>query len=131
MVFQMKDFVSGFTGLFLFCMGLFPLLNRMGIGPSWFSVPSLGAHMFAYLLAIAGAYLFVNSLIEVANSNAIGWTSFGIAVVFFTLGLLQILSKLNVGPAWFGMPWVGETTYSIIFMIEGIFLMIAMWAMEL
>ena len=131
MVFNMKDFVSLFAGLFLFLAGLLPLLSKLKIGPEWFSLPSNGIAIFSYVVAIGGAYLFVNSLIEVANSNAIGWTSFGVAVVFFIIGLLQVLSKLGIGPGWFGMPWIGETAYYIIFMIEGIFLMIAMWAMEL
>ena len=48
-----------------------------------------------------------------------------------TLGILQVLHKFKIGPEWFALPFINETAYYIIFVIEGVFLMIAMFAMEM
>ncbi|MBI1935048.1 hypothetical protein HYS31_01280 [Candidatus Woesearchaeota archaeon] len=73
----------------------------------------------------------VNSIIEITNSNVVGWVSFSIAAAAFLVGLLPVLHSLNVGPSWFEFGWLSRTVYNIVFMLEGAFLMIATFAMEL
>ena len=84
-----------------------------------------------YILAIAGFYLLIESIMEISNSNSAGTISFLIGSIIMILGLLPVLHGFGIGPEWFSMgfisnPWI----YRIIFMVEGIFLMIATFAME-
>ena len=128
---ETKDFISFIVGLLLTIMGAFPLLNKMGVGPEWFALSKLPVSIFAYIVAGAGFYLLVNSVIEITNSNSVGWISFLIALVFLGVGLLQTLFAFGIGPSWFELDIITNTIYYVIFTIEGIFLMIACFAMEL
>ena len=126
---ETKDFVSGLLGALLFAFGLLPVLNKMNIGPSWFDF-GIKTSIFAYIVAIAGFYLLIESFIEITNSNAIGWWSFLIASILMVVGILQVLASFNIGPTWFNFN-IPALAYYVIFIIEGLFLMIAMFAMEL
>lgn len=128
---EAKDWISLFVGAIVFSLGLLPILNGMNVGPSWFALSFLPVQIFAYIIAIAGFYLMVESVIEITNSNAIGWWSFVIAGLLMTVGILQVLAKFNVGPSWFEFSWLKPMAYYLIFMVEGLFLMIAMFAMEI
>ena len=128
---QMRDWVSFFAGVILTAVGLLPLLGKFGVGPAWFALSWLPVQLFAYLVAAAGFYLLINSVIEITNSNAIGWTSFFIAIAFLIIGVLQTLSRFNIGPDWFALSFIGAIVYQVIFVILGLFLMIACFAMEL
>jgi hypothetical protein len=127
---QAKDFVSFCLGAILTLFGLLPLLRMIKIGPSWFALQFLPVDIFAFILAIAGAYLLFNSIIEVTNSNPIGKVSIIVACVVFILGFFQVLNRIHVGPAWFALAFINPL-YHVLFIIEGVFLMIAMFAMEL
>ncbi len=119
---QMKDWVSLLVGGVIFLMGFLPL---------WFKMHFLPVVLFSYVASAAGFYLMIESVIEITNSNVIGWWSFIIAVIVLAIGVPPMLHSFNIGPEWFNFKWIGETVYHIIFMIEGVFLMIACFAMEL
>ncbi len=130
---EAKDWISGFIGGIVFLAGLLPLGETLGIIDLGISnIFSSGAFMTAipFILAILGFYLAVESVIELTNSNHIGWLSFLIGVAVMIIGLLPALGSIGIGPGLFGFE-LPMTVYHIIFMIEGIFLMIAMFAMEL
>lgn len=127
----MKDWVSFFVGALIAALGVLPILSRLGIGPGWFALDFLPVVLFSYIVAAAGFYLMINSVIEITNSNTVGWWSFIIAAVVLAIGLLPLLSGFGIGPAWFAFPWISPLIYQIIFVIEGLFLIIAMFAMEL
>ena len=126
-----KDWISLFTGMILTALGGLPLLNKFGIGAEWFALPWLPLQFAAYVVAIAGFYLMINSIIEITNSNAIGWISFLIATVLMAAGVLQVLFRFGIGASWFELAFIQDTVYYIIFVVEGLFLMIAMFAMEM
>lgn len=130
---EKKDWLSLFIGLIIFLAGLFPLLNKLNMGPSWFSLEALGpiGNMLPYIVAGIGFYLMINSVIEITNSNSVGWISFLIAVIVLALGVLQVLSSFGIGPSWFALSFIKGTIYNVIFLVQGIFLMIAAFAMEL
>ncbi|MFC1800634.1 hypothetical protein ACFLYT_01115 [Nanoarchaeota archaeon] len=128
---ETKDWISLFLGMLLTTAGALPLLNKIGVGPSWFSLPWMPLQFAAYIIAIAGFYLMVESVIEITNSNTIGWISFLIAVLIMAAGILQVLNKFGIGPDWFSLNFIKDTVYLVIFVIEGLFLMIAMFAMEM
>jgi len=126
-----KDWLSFFVGAVIAAMGVLPLFNNFGVGPSWFAMEFLPLSIFAYIAAGAGFYLMVNSVIEITNSNAIGWFSFLIAILFLAVGVLQTLSNFGIGPSWFELSFISPIIYRVIFSIEGFFLMIAAFAMEM
>ena len=128
---EAKDYISFLIGAVLAAAGALPLLNKFNVGPSWFGLPWMPIQIFAYIVAIAGFYLMIESVIEITNSNSIGWISFLVAGLFLAVGVLQVLSAFNVGPSWFSLNFISQTIYHIIFVIEGLFLMIAMFAMEM
>ena len=129
---ETKDFASGFVGFLLAALGAMPLLSKMGVGPGWFAFKDLPiVNIASYIIAIAGFYLMVNSVIEITNSNSVGWFSFMVAVGVMAAGILQVLFKFHIGPSWFELDVIKDTFYYVIFLVEGIFLMIAMFAMEL
>ncbi len=130
-MFTLKDYISGVVGILLGLMGLFPLLNSFGIGPSWFALPWLPVKIFTYVLAGAGLYLAIESIREILNSNKIGMISFAVGVAVLIAGLFPLLHSFGIGPAWFVFPWLSPMIYNILFIIEGIFLFIAMFAMEM
>ena len=122
---QMRDWISGAVGAVIFCLGLLPMLGYFTF------LNSLPITLLTWILAGAGLYLAVNSVIEITNSNIVGWWSFGIAMAVLVIGLLPLLHSFGIGPGWFAFTWLGRTAYNIIFIIEGVFLMIATFAMEL
>lgn len=126
-----KDWVSFLVGAVIAAFGLLPILNRINVGPSWFALEFLPIAVFSYIVAGAGFYLMIESVIEITNSNAVGWVSFIIAAVVLVIGILPALARFGIGPGWFSFPWLSPFVYQIIFIVEGLFLMIAMFAMEM
>ncbi len=118
---EAKDWISGLVGLVIFCLGALPLLNKYGIGPEWFNF-SLPVRLLSWIVVIGGFYLAINSFIEITNSNVVGWVSFFIAAVITVSGILQVLGKVTI---------IRGIVYNIIFIILGLFLMIATIAMEM
>lgn len=128
---EAKDWISFLVGVVVTAMGVMPLLKMVNIGPSWFALEMLPISIFAYIVAGLGFYLMVESVIEITNSNAIGWWSFAIALVVLAFGILQTLSRFGIGASWFSFSFIPAIAYYVIFTIEGILLMIACFAMEM
>ena len=128
---ETKDIMSMFVGLIIAALGVLPLLNNFKIGPSWFDFSSfLSATIVTWVLAVAALYLVFNSIIEITNSNSIGWMSILVAFVVLAVGVLQILKGFSIGPGLFGIT-IPAIVYNIMFIAEGVFLMIAGFAMEM
>lgn len=130
-----RDWISFLVGLILTGFGLFPLLNSFGIGPVWFDLSASGIGVpieyFAYIVAAMGLYLLMNSFIEITNSNKVGWISFFIAIAVLAIGMLKLLEGFGYVGSWAEFPWLSPMIYYIIFTVEGLFLMVAAFAMEL
>ncbi|MBS3096010.1 hypothetical protein J4480_01065 [Candidatus Woesearchaeota archaeon] len=122
---QMRDWISGAVGAVIFLLGLMPMLGYLTF------LNDLPATLMIWIVAGAGLYLAVDSIIEITNSNIVGWWSFGVAIAVLIIGLFPLLHSFGIGPSWFEFNWLNRTAYNIIFIIEGFFLMIATFAMEL
>ena len=127
---QTRDWVSGLVGLILFLLGLFPLLSSFGKGPFWggFSLP---LSLMGWVIAVGGFYLIINSFVEITNSNVIGWVSLCIALGITVLGVLHVLGSAGVLGEFLGVQWIPSLMFNVIFMVLGLFLMVATVAMEL
>ena len=122
---QPKDWISGLVGLIIFLLGLLPMIGYLTF------LNDLTPSLLIWIVAGAGFYLAINSIIEITNSNIVGWWSFGVAITVLVIGLLPLLHSFGIGPAWFEFNWLNRKAYDVIFIIEGFFLMIATFAMEL
>lgn len=122
---QTRDWISGVVGLILFLLGLLPLLGKFAF------LNNLPVSLLTWIVAGAGFYLAINSIIEITNSNVVGVWSFGVAIAVLAIGLLPLLHSFGIGYAWFEFKWLNRTAYNILFIVEGVFLMIATFAMEL
>ena len=122
---QMRDWISGLIGVAIFLLGLLPLIGKFEF------LNNLPISLLTWIVAGAGLYLMLNSVIEITNSNIVGTWSFIIAAIVLLIGLLPLLHSFGIGPAWFEFKWLSRTIYNVIFVIEGFFLMIATFAMEL
>lgn len=122
---QVRDWISGLIGAAIFLLGLLPLIGKFEF------LNNLPVSLLVWVVAGAGFYLMINSIIEITNSNIVGWWSFIIAGTVLLIGLLPLLYSFGIGPAWFEFNWLSRTAYNVIFVIEGFFLMIATFAMEL
>ena len=122
---QMRDWISGLVGLIIFLLGLLPMIGYLTF------LNDLTPSLLIWIVAGAGFYLAINSIIEITNSNIVGWWSFGVAIAVLIIGLLPLLHSFGIGPAWFEFNWLNRKAYDVIFIVEGFFLMIATFAMEL
>jgi len=122
---QARDWISGLIGAVIFLLGLFPMLGKFTF------LNNLPVALLTWIVAGAGLYLAMNSIIEITNSNIIGWWSFGVAITVLIIGLFPLLHSFGIGPSWFQFNWLNRAAYNVIFIIEGVFLMIATFAMEL
>ena len=122
---QARDWISGAIGVVIFLLGLLPMIGYLTF------LNDLAPSILIWIVAGAGFYLPINSIIEITNSNIVGWWSFGVAIAVLIIGLFPLLHAFGIGPAWFEFNWLNRTAYNIIFIIEGVFLMIATFAMEL
>lgn len=130
---EAKDWMSGLVGVIVLLAGLIPILERfttLNLGVSNLLSSSAVLAALPFILAILGFYLAIESVIELTNSNHIGWLSFLIGVAVMVIGILPALNSLGVGPGLFGVE-LPMIVYNVIFVVEGVFLMIAMFAMEL
>ena len=127
---QTRDWVSGLVGLVLFLLGLFPFLGSFGRGPEWWGF-SLPVALMGWIVAIAGFYLLMNSFIEITNSNIMGWMSLLVAAIVSFLGVLHVFGSMGTLSGFLAVQWIPGIMFHIIFMVVGMFLMIATVAMEL
>ncbi len=128
---EFKDWMSFFAGAAMIALGGLPLLhNIIPNAPNTFALSWFPITLFTYILAGAGLYLLIDAIIEITNSNSVGWMTFLLGIVFLIIGLFPILN--TVGIIGFSLPFaLSPMAYYIMFVIEGIFLCIATFAMEL
>lgn len=128
---EAKDILSMVVGAVIMALGILPLLSALGVGPGWFNLHEfLPITIISWILAVGALYLVFDSMIEITNSNGIGWLSIIIAFVVLALGVLTILGGFGIGPGLFGLE-LPVMVYNVIFIIEGLFLLIAGFAMEM
>ncbi len=116
---QMRDWISGLIGAVLVILGLSSFWSAVSFLNNIFS-----ANVLRWIVVVAGIYLVWNSIIEVTNSNIVGWWSFGAAAISLIVGLLPSIP-------WFHFQVFSSTFYNVILVIEGVFLIVATFAMEL
>ena len=123
-----KGWISMIVGVILLGIGLIPLLNGWGVLP--FGLPGFLTNLLSgivvYLLAIGALYLIIDAFMEDVG-DPIGMATLIIGIAIFALGIIILLNSFGV--IGFSIPFLNEMIYNILFVIEGIFLIIAAFVM--
>ncbi len=119
-----RDTLSFFIGLFVTAVGLIPLLNSWGL--IGFNIPlisNLSAKVLIWAVAIFGAYVLIDGLIE-PPMHSLHWILIIAGGVMMITGLLPILNSMGV--ISFSLSFLEGNTmiYRILLSIEGISLVI-------
>jgi len=120
---QMRDWVIGAIGVIVGAIGLLSLLKILPF--------SLSRGALIWIAAIGGIILLYAAIIEITNSNVMGTVSIIAAGVILIISLLPALNSMGILGSWAAFSWVGETVYKLVLVVEGAFLAIATFAMEL
>lgn len=125
-----RDWLSFFIGLVLFAIGLIPLLSSFKVitwGLPGFMTSLVGS-IFFWIIAIAGAYIFIDGIIE-PKAEFLHLTLLLIGLVFIAVGLIPILNKAGI--IGFSIPFLANmVVYNVIIFVEGLMLMTAGFTMR-
>ena len=121
---QARDWVVGLMGTLLVLFGILPLFGML------LFLNDITPKILVWAVLIFSLILVYCAIVEITNSNVLGWVSFLIAIGGVLLILLPILSSVGVGPSWFSYE-LPRGIFSVVFVIQGAFLMAATFAMEL
>lgn len=117
---------SIFIGIIVAAIGIIPLLAGWGVLP--FDLPDFIVKLIPavalWLIPVLAFFLFMDAVDEDGGIKGI---TIILGLVFLVLGVIQILNRFNV--IGFGLP-LGDTVYQILLAIEGLFLIIATFAMD-
>ncbi|MBR9675525.1 hypothetical protein GOV05_00795 [Candidatus Woesearchaeota archaeon] len=122
-----KHWVSLVIGLLLTALGVIPLLSASGL--IGFDLPGfigglIGSLVSLFVIAGAGVYLLINSFFE---DHHIFWITLITSLIVIALGSIPILYEY--GKIGFTIPY-GLIIYQILFIVEGVLLIIAAFAMD-
>jgi hypothetical protein len=121
-----KGWVALFIGIVVVALGGIPLLSKLGvIGFNLGFLENAIGVVGAYIIVAVGLYLLIDSFMEYDELRVI---SVIVAIVVVAIGLITSLHSL--GMLGFGIPSITPLVYSIIFVIEGIFLILAAFVMQ-
>lgn len=120
---QMRDWIIGAIGIVIGAIGL---LSLIGFLPFELSKTAL-----VWIAALAGFVLLYAAIIEITNSNVLGTVSLIVAGIALVISLLPALNSIGFLGSWASFSWLGEAFYKIVLVVEGIFLAISTFAMEL
>jgi hypothetical protein len=121
-----KGWISIFTGIFVIALGLIPLLNTWGV--IGFNLPAIIIKIIPtiaiWALPALAIFLFIDAIDE---DDTIRGVTIILGIIFLALGIIQILGTFGV--IGFKIP-ISDMVYQIMFVVEGLFLFIATFAMD-
>ena len=121
---QARDWVVGFgAGAIVGGIGLLSLMKFLPF--------EISKSVLVWIAAIGGLLLFYASIVEITNSNVMGTLSIIVAGIALAISVLPALSGIGWLGSWASFAWIGDTVYKILLVIEGVFLVISTFAMEL
>ena len=121
---QARDWIVGaLSGGIVSAIGLLSLLGYLPF--------ELSRNILLWIASIAGLILLYASIIEITNSNVMGTVSIIVAGAALIVSILPLFNSLGIFGAWAEFSWLSDIIYKMILVIEGAFLIIATFAMEL
>ena len=120
---QSRDWVIGFIGIIVGAIGFLSLIKYLPF--------ELSRTALIWIATVAGFILLYSSVIEITNSNILGTISLIVAGFVLIISILPLFNSFGWLGDWAGFGWIGEILYKIVLIIEGVFMAIATFAMEL
>lgn len=125
---SIRHWISFFFGMLIFVFGLFPMIGK----DAWLFNLShhASAVILAYIVAFGGLYIIVDSFFEFTFHSGVGIFTLLIGLIIFSMGLIVVLHSMAVIP--FSIPFLDKANiiYQILFVLEGLFLMVAAFIMD-
>lgn len=124
-----KNWSALIIGLLLMALGIIPMLQQFKI-ITWatFLTGNWLITIAPYLLAAGGIYLLIDSFME---DDTMRIVSILVSLVVIAVGVIDVLNKFKI--IGFGIPFLegslGTIIYLSLFILEGLFLFIAAFAM--
>jgi hypothetical protein len=123
-----KSLVSFILGLIIIALGGIPLLNQWNI--IGFGLPDfltgIVSSVILWIIAGSGLYLLIESFMQGLDSG-MGKTALIAGIIVLALGLVPLLNELGV--ISFAVPFLSWMLFQIIFVIEGILMIIGAFNM--
>ncbi|RMF56152.1 hypothetical protein D6745_00180 [Candidatus Woesearchaeota archaeon] len=114
-----KDWFTLILGLILLVLGVIPFLNKFGIVS--FGLNFLPIMQFvSYIISIAALWLIIEGFMEDEGVKII---TIIVGLIILAIGVIPLLNSFGV--ISFAIPFLSVTLYNIIFILEGILLVIA------
>ena len=121
---QARDWIIGFvSGAIVGGIGLLSLIKFLPF--------EISKSVLIWIAAVGGLLLFYASIVEITNSNIMGTLSIIVSGIALVISILPALSSIGWLGSWAAFVWIGDTFYKLLLILEGIFLIIATFAMEL
>jgi hypothetical protein len=124
---EAKGWWSVIIGILIIVLGLIPFLNKfnvIGFNLPTFLQNAIGAFGI-YIVAAVGIYLLIDGFMEDDTIKAI---TLIVAALLVIAGVMSALFQFGV--IGFAIPFLTYTVFNVIFVIEGILLIIAGAAMD-
>jgi len=123
MLHSVRHWISFLVGALVFLLGLFPLIGK-SLGP----VSSIIGGIAAYIVAFAGLYIIVDSFFEFSFHSGVGLGTLIIGLLVFSFGIVVVLSLHGI--ISFKVPEISMFIYNVLFILEGLFLMLGSFIMD-
>jgi hypothetical protein len=115
-----KYWLSLIVGIVTTALGGIPLLNTWGLIK--FTLPfALPMNILLWLVAAVGAYLLIDTFLS--EDDMMMWTSAIVSFIILAVAIVQILSSFGI--IGFSIPFISLTLLKVLFVVEGIGLIIA------
>ncbi len=121
---SVRHWTSFFVGVVIFALGLLPLIGK---APAFLN--NVLGQVAVYIVAFGGLYIIVDSFFEFTFHSGVGIATLLVGLVIFGLGLITILHGMGV-LAFHLLSQKFGVVYSILFMLEGLFLMLGCFMMD-
>jgi len=123
-----RSFPSLIAGLILCTLGSIPLLSQYGVinSPLPESLTGLLTNIALYIISAGGVYLLIDAFLEWGEK--IAWVTLVLSFVVLAIGIVPLLNQFKI--ISFNLGPLSMTAYYIVFVLEGIFLVIAAFAMQ-
>lgn len=120
-----KNWSALLIGLLLMALGIIPMLYSFKV-ISWggFLQGSWFMMIAPYLLAAGGIFLLIDSFME---DDTMRIVSILIALILIAIGVINVLYKFKI--IGFNIPFLTVLVYQILFIVEGLFLVLAAFVM--
>ena len=118
-----KKITSFILGVLTLAIGLFPLLAKFNV--ITFNIPGLDLFFSIafWIFAAGGIFLLIDAHLE---DHTLKVPTTIVAIILIVIGLIEILNSFGVVP--FTIPFANEMFFYVLFIIEGLFLIIAAFA---